>query len=176
MNGSLPPLLSPGLAVVFVGTEPGAESMREGYYYADPSNRFYADLCTVGFTPKQLAPADHQLLLRYRIGLDDVYEDPLALKRRITEAAPRAVCFNSKAALARFAERRIPANVWRGRGAQDYARLAGITWAVEDSSGRCGYHAKRLQALEDLRRLLDVASTRIDAPRSAGRRPALDLN
>lgn len=156
----LPPLLNGGLDVVFVGTEPGADSLRLRCYYANPGNSFYADLATTGFTPARLAPGEFRRLLDFGIGLDDVYSEPEALRQRIERAAPRAVCFNSKAALTRFSGRRIPSGEWRGEGAARYAHLAEITWAVDDSSGEArGYRRLRLDGLQELRtRILSMGS------------------
>jgi TDG/mug DNA glycosylase family protein len=148
MPERLRPLLDLGLSVVFVGTEPGETSLREQHYYADPSNRFYADLHAVGFTPRRLESAEDAELLQYGIGLDDVYNSPDKLRRRIERATPQAVCFNSKEALKRFTRRiTIPSHRWRGAGARRYAVLADVTWAVDDSSGRCGHHETRIEFL-----------------------------
>jgi TDG/mug DNA glycosylase family protein len=92
---SLPPLLAEGLDVVFVGTQPGNESVRLGCYYANRSNRFYQHLFETGFTPVVLSPTQFRELLSHGIGLDDVYDDPAALRQRLLAAAPRAVCFNA---------------------------------------------------------------------------------
>ena len=74
----LPPLLTTGIPVVFVGTEPGRESLARQHYYANPRNQFYKHLHETGFTPRQFAPADFHDLLDEGIGLDDVYDDPEA--------------------------------------------------------------------------------------------------
>ena len=68
MSKGLPPLLKPGLKVVFVGTEPGAESLRTKSYYANSRNSFWRDLHAVGFTATMLAPADFRRApdVRYR--------------------------------------------------------------------------------------------------------------
>ena len=55
----LPSLLEDNLSIVFVGTESGGEIGRLKQYYADSSNRFYADLHAVGLAPRQVAPANH---------------------------------------------------------------------------------------------------------------------
>jgi double-stranded uracil-DNA glycosylase len=68
----LPPLLRPGLKVVFVGTEPGAESLRIQSYYADSRNSFWRDLHAAGLIPTVLAPWSFQRALDFGIGLDDV--------------------------------------------------------------------------------------------------------
>ena len=46
---------------------------REGpAYYAGPGNQFWPTLHTVGFTPRQLAPAEYPLLVEFGVGLTDV--------------------------------------------------------------------------------------------------------
>jgi len=152
----LPPLLSRGLRVVFIGTEPGSESLKQHQYYAHPENTFYQDLFEAGFTPRQLTPAEYRILFQYGIGLDDVYGDPAALRRRIQEAEPKAVCFNSKAALERFTGTKIEGS-WRGSSASRHVRLsASVVWAVPDSSPRASsHHSSRLKLLRELRSRLD---------------------
>lgn len=103
----LSPLLAPGLDIVFVGTDPGRESLRLRQYYADSSNSFFANLHAVGLTPHELSPADFEQLIDHGIGLDDVYDDPSGLRARIEHVVPKAVCFNSKGALERAVNRRI---------------------------------------------------------------------
>ena len=119
---SLAPLLRPGLAVVFIGTEPGEVSLQIGHYYANSSTSFYADLKTTAFTSVQLTPQKDQLLFSYGIGLDDVDYDPEALQNRIEGVCPRAVCFNSKGALERYVGRKLSGE-WRGADARKHARL-----------------------------------------------------
>ncbi|MBI2155223.1 MAG: mismatch-specific DNA-glycosylase [Candidatus Rokubacteria bacterium] len=155
-DSSLEPLLRRGLAVVFIGTEPGEESLRIGHYYANPSNSFYADLKKTAFTSVQLTPEEDRLLLSRGIGLDDVYHDPEALQDRLESVRPRAVCFNSKGALERYVGRKVSGE-WHGKAAGKHAKLGikCITWAVPDSSGlACRFHCERVQLLRDLKREL----------------------
>jgi len=141
-TGRLQPSLAPNLDVVFIGTEPGPTSARQGEYYANPANTFYADLYAAGFTPRQLPHQQYRVLLSNGIGLDDVYGDPGALRRRLEEAKPRAICFNSKGALERFAGHKI--GEWAGTAAGRHVRLASaIIWAVPDSSPRAFRYQKR---------------------------------
>jgi uracil DNA glycosylase superfamily protein len=87
----LSPLLADGLNVVFVGTEPGRESLRRGQYYADPTNGFYRHLAEAGLTTRQLRPAEFRDLIAYGIGLDVVYADPDALRARLESARARGL-------------------------------------------------------------------------------------
>jgi G:T/U-mismatch repair DNA glycosylase len=66
-NQSLPPLLAKGLRVVFVGAEPGPESLMFGHYYAARSNSFYSDLKESGFITSILKPEQGMSLLGYGI-------------------------------------------------------------------------------------------------------------
>jgi TDG/mug DNA glycosylase family protein len=158
-HASLPRLLCPDLDVIFVGTEPGWESIRTGNYYANPGNSFYADLANAGFTPERFSPERHRELLAHGIGLDDVYENPVALRARIEAARPKAVCFNSKDALERFAGP-VGSN-WRGEAAAELARFEGVAiiWAVPDSSGQAAAYR------DDRDRLLRELEARLDAQR-----------
>jgi hypothetical protein len=154
----LAPLLTSGLNIVFVGTEPGPDSLRLGQYYANPRNAFYNHLAEAGLTPSMLRPAEFHTLLEYGIGLDDVYGEPNELCRRIEAAAPRAVCFNSSEALRRFAGASQITPPWRRENAVRYARLGvALVWATSDSSWNASkYWPSRLADLEALRaRLLE---------------------
>lgn len=152
----LSPLLADGLNVVFVGTEPGRESLRPGQYYADPTNGFYRYLAEAGFTTRQLRPAEFRDLIAYGIGLDDVYADPDALRARLESARPRAVCLNSNEALRRLTGRDKLPRPWRRDAAGRYATISGATvWATSDSSWNASkYWPQRLDDFRALRERL----------------------
>jgi TDG/mug DNA glycosylase family protein len=159
----LPPLLAAGLNVVFVGTEPGRESLRRGQYYADPTNGFYRHLAEAGLTPRQLRPAEFWDLRAYGMGLDDVYDAPDDLRARLESARPRAVCFNSNEALRRFTGQDKLPRPWRRDAAGHYATIAGaIVWATGDSSWNASnYWPQRIDDLRALReRLADRSRAR----------------
>lgn len=152
-GASLPPLLAKGLDVVFIGTEPGPESLGRGEYYANPTNSFYKHLAETGFTPRRLSPTEFRALLDYGIGLDDVYDDAQALRSRVQAAAPLAVCFNSSQALRRFiGVDRLP-SPWRRNAAGRYAEFGeALVWATSDSSWNANQHwPARLADLRALR-------------------------
>ena len=152
---ALPPLLADGLTVVFVGTEPGRESLRRGEYYADSTNGFYRHLAQSGFTPRQLRPDDFRDLLAYGIGLDDVYDNPDALRARLEAAQPRAVCVNSYEALRRFARQDKLQRPWRRDAAGCYATIGeAVVWATSDSSWNASKYWP--QRLDDLRALAET--------------------
>ncbi len=160
MGHTLPPLLRDGLRVVFVGVSPlpHGESIRTGNYYADSGNCFYDHLLASGFVRRPIDPSEHKELLGYGIGLDDVYSDPGGLRARLEQVRPRAVCFNSKQALERFAGYEISSDGWRGDKAGRHACFSGvaIVWGVPDSSHRArGHRVDRKHLLKELRKLLD---------------------
>jgi G:T/U-mismatch repair DNA glycosylase len=151
MGSGLPPLLAPGLNVVFVGTEPGSESLRTKSYYANNRNSFWHDLFESGLTPTVIAPSEYKRALTLGIGLDDVYLDPRGLRRRIEAAAPRSVCYNSMAALDRVASDDVT-RPWAGKDASRWVTFPGaLVWALHDSSPTAvAYRALRLQELRAL--------------------------
>ena len=125
--------------------------MKLRVYYAHPENTFYADLSSCGFTDRTLNPQQYQRLLEFGIGLDDVYNDRTGLRNRLIEARPHAVCFNSKAALARFAG--TLEGPWAGKAASGVTEIPGIpiVWAVPDSSPRARrHHDRRIRLLKEL--------------------------
>lgn len=148
-RGTLEPLLREGLDVVFVGTEPGPTSLRQGVYYANPDNTFYRDLRAAGFTSREVQPHEYRSLLDEGIGLDDVYDNPSALRRRLLDAAPQAVCFNSRGALQRLTQE---LDRWDGPAAGRYVQLGdALIWAVPDSSPRASrHHDRRVRLLKQL--------------------------
>lgn len=151
MGYGLPPFLGPGLKAVFVGTEPGPESLRTNCYYANSSNTFWRDLVAAGPTPTLIAPFDFSRSLTLGIGLDDVYLDPKGLRRRLEAAAPRAVCFNSKAALERMTDEEVK-GAWSGKDAGRWVSFPrSLVWALHDSSPRAvAFHALRIDELQAL--------------------------
>ena len=77
---TLPDLLRPGLALVFVGLNPSEYSAREGHYFANPRNRFWQAFNRSDLLPSALgrecAPADDARLMEYGIGFTDVAKRP----------------------------------------------------------------------------------------------------
>lgn len=150
----LDPLLNPKVKVVFIGTEPGEDSLQVGHYYANSSNSFYKDLKESGWTDRSYGfDEDEKLLEDHSIGLFDVYGDPEALIKTIEPYRPPIVCFNSKGALSAFCGRNIGPNDWEGSGASAYARFSWnpLVWALYDSSGSASrYHVQRIELLRQL--------------------------
>lgn len=115
---SLPDLLAPDLAVVFVGINPSRYSEAQGHYFARRSNRFWPAFsrsrlslpARQGLGLERLLPEHDVLLPRFGFGFTDVVKRasdnagevapeefaagvPLLL-RKLEAMPPRAVCFN----------------------------------------------------------------------------------
>ena len=135
MANILPSLLDYNLRVVFVGTEPGPESIE--HYYSNSTNVFYCTLFEAGWTSKLYTPSEDKLLLSEGIGLDDVYDDPEFLLKRLEKFKPKVVCFNSKEALHLYSRKEID-NPWTGKQASRFVNFPWnpIVWALTDSSSK----------------------------------------
>ncbi len=108
----LPDVLTPGLHVVFCGTQAGAASARRGAYYAGPGNKFWKTLFDTGLVPRRLGPADFPDLPRYGIGFTDVAKatsgpdsaltrqhfDIAGFLAKLHAHAPAIIAFNGKRA------------------------------------------------------------------------------
>jgi TDG/mug DNA glycosylase family protein len=69
---SIPDVVAPRLALLFVGINPGLYSGATGYHFARPGNRFWPTLAGAGLTPRQLAPDETAELLRLGIGITNL--------------------------------------------------------------------------------------------------------
>src|SRR5271167_4959061 len=72
LDGGLPDILAPNLAVVFCGLNPAATAVRDGHSFSSPSNRFWQTIYLAGFTPRKLRPDEEKELLIYGCGLTAV--------------------------------------------------------------------------------------------------------
>ena len=68
----LPNYLRPGLAVVFVGFNPGERSARVGHYYAGRGNQFWNFLYESGLLKEKLGPTEDHRMLKFGFGLTDL--------------------------------------------------------------------------------------------------------
>ena len=111
---TLPDLLGPGLALVFVGLNPSEYSAREGHYFANPRNRFWDAFNRSALLPsalgRQCSPPDDAALLEHGIGFTDVVKRPTPqgsglkaadyrrwaplLREKLLQCQPRMVCFH----------------------------------------------------------------------------------
>jgi double-stranded uracil-DNA glycosylase len=109
---TLPDLLGPGLALLFVGFNPSVRAARLGHYYAGRNNRFWDLLAASGLTPRRLRFEEDALLPGLGIGITDLVKRPtraagdvtaaefragVVRVRRLVEAVrPRVVAYNGK--------------------------------------------------------------------------------
>jgi len=120
--------LAPNLHLVICGTAAGTKSAARGQYYAGPGNKFWKTLYATGLTPRQLVPAEYELLPSFGVGLTDIVKgqagmdseidfsgaDQESLEQKILLLRPRILCFNGKKA----------ATIYLGRKSPDYGLQA----------------------------------------------------
>lgn len=78
---TLPDYLAAGLEIVSVGLNPSLRSVRDGFYFANPRNRFWRALARSGLAPGLPPPgpaALRVLLHEHRMGFTDVVKRPTA--------------------------------------------------------------------------------------------------
>ena len=130
---TLPDYLRPGLDIVSIGINPSLPSVRAGFYFANPRNRFWRALNGSGLLPVRVVPgvAAMEVLIRYGIGFSDVVKRPTAtagelraadyrlwaplLADQLVQCAPHIVWFQGKTACAnylRYAMEMSPALDW----------------------------------------------------------------
>jgi double-stranded uracil-DNA glycosylase len=83
---AIPDVLAPGLSVVFCGINPGLWSAATAHHFARPGNRFWPALHRGGFTPRQLDPAEQELMLTYGLGITNLVERGTARADELTAA------------------------------------------------------------------------------------------
>lgn len=164
MDAVLPDLLRPGLRLVFCGTAAGTASARAGAYYAGPGNSFWPTLAYVGLTPRELVPAEFELLPEYGIGLTDLCKvrhgsdaevgtaefDVDGLHARIAAAEPERLAFNGKNAARAALERQV------AYGCQDEPFGGAEVWVLPSTSGAARGHWD-VEPWEELARCYDIS-------------------
>jgi G:T/U-mismatch repair DNA glycosylase len=85
-GGTIPDVLAPDLDVLFCGINPGLYSAATGHHFARPGNRFWPALHRSGFVPRQLRPAEQEVLLEYRLGITNVVARGTARADELTPA------------------------------------------------------------------------------------------
>ncbi|WP_327041448.1 G/U mismatch-specific DNA glycosylase [Micromonospora ureilytica] len=69
---TIPDVLAPGLAVLFVGINPGLWSAATGWHFARPGNRFWPALHRGGFTQRLLHPSEQDELPALGLGITNM--------------------------------------------------------------------------------------------------------
>ncbi|MGE5560646.1 MAG: mismatch-specific DNA-glycosylase [Chloroflexota bacterium] len=162
----LPDYLRPGLAVVFVGYNPGDGSFALGQHFAGRGNRFWKLLRDAGLTPRLYTPAECAALPEIGIGLTNIVSRPSpssadlmwdelcagapGLRRKMRLYRPRVVCLLGKDVYRAYAGKKRSAGVaW---GVQTDPTVPGtIDFVAPNPSGRSTLpYAQRLQVYERL--------------------------
>ena len=118
---TLPDYLRPGLSIVSIGLNPSLPSVRDGFYFANPRNRFWRALNASGLAAELMEPgitATETLFNQYGIGFTDVVKRPTAggnelraadyrewaplLKQKIECYAPTVAWFHGKQAYVNY--------------------------------------------------------------------------
>ncbi len=118
---TLPDYLRPGLDIVSIGLNPSLPSVRDGFYFANPRNRFWRALNASGLVAEELVPgmaAMETLFEKYGIGFTDVVKRPTAgghalraadyrewvpvLQDKLLMLSPRIAWFHGKQAYANY--------------------------------------------------------------------------
>jgi TDG/mug DNA glycosylase family protein len=120
---TLPDLLGDHLHILSVGLNPSLPSVRAGFYFANPRNRFWKAINTCGFLKTQLEPSlasCHLLHTQYHIGFTDLVKRPTAgckdlkaddyraasmrLEQLIKRTKPRIIWFHGKLTCQKFVQ------------------------------------------------------------------------
>lgn len=100
----LPPIVAPGLKVLFVGINPGLKSAEVGHNFARPGNRFWGALHAAGFTPRVLKPEEDVTLPEHGLGITNIAPRPTRAAAELSDDELRA----GAAELERLVERLQP--------------------------------------------------------------------
>jgi TDG/mug DNA glycosylase family protein len=173
---TVPDVIGPDLAVLFVGINPGLYSGAVGHHFARPGNRFWKALELAGFTDRVLSPFEEHELLRHRLGVtnlvdratrsaDDLSPDELRkgasrLERKVRRYEPRFVAVLGVSAH-RTAFGRSKAVV----GRQDEDLAGAKVWVLPNPSGRSAHYPR----VEDLVPAFAELRTASQAPGSRRR-------
>ena len=76
--------------VLFCGINPGLYSAATGWHFARPGNRFWPALHRSGFTPRQLAPREQDLLPGFGLGITNLVARATAQASELDSAELRA--------------------------------------------------------------------------------------
>jgi TDG/mug DNA glycosylase family protein len=118
---TLPDYLRSGLAIVSIGLNPSLPSVRAGFYFANPRNRFWRALNGSGLVPEPLVPGTAAMAYLFEecaIGFTDVVKRPTAggrdlraadfregaplLKAKLEDSGPLIAWFHGKQAYTHY--------------------------------------------------------------------------
>jgi TDG/mug DNA glycosylase family protein len=118
---SLPDFLQPDLGILSIGLNPSINSVKAGFYFATPTNRFWKALNQSELVSEPVCPGLHghyALLREYGMGFTDVVKRPTpgasdlraadfrywapVLEHKLLGLKPRVAWFHGKVAYTRF--------------------------------------------------------------------------
>lgn len=150
-TGSVPDVIGKGLAVLFVGINPGLYSGAIRHHFGRPGNRFWPALRDSGFTPRLLSPFDERELLTFGLGItnlagrttataaeltaDELVEGARALAEKVKRSRPGFVAFLGITSY-RAAFNRPKAVL--GRQAEPFSGVR--AWVLPNPSGLNAHH------------------------------------
>jgi len=108
---TLPDLLSDQLAILSVGLNPSIPSVKAGFYFANPRNRFWKAVNNCGFFDDDYKPSLEsckRLHTQYRIGFTDLVKRPTAGCKDLNAADYR----DGSARLRNLIDDRQPQMIW----------------------------------------------------------------
>jgi double-stranded uracil-DNA glycosylase len=166
----IPDVIAPGLAVLFVGINPGLYSAAVGHHFARPGNRFWPALYEAGFTPRLLHPDEDGELPTWGLGItnlvsrattaaselsaEELRHGKVALEEKVARYGPAWTAFVGIGAYATaFGRRGVPL------GPQDETIAGSGIWLLPNTSG-LNAHYKPAEFAELMRELQVVACAR----------------
>jgi len=145
-GSTIPDVMAAGLAVLFVGINPGLYSAAVGHHFARPGNRFWPALYESGLTPRLLRAHEDRELLLWGLGItnlvarataaaselsaDELRLGRVALEEKVARYAPRWTVSVGIGAYATAFGRR---NVSLGPQAERIAQSR--VWVLPNTSG-----------------------------------------
>jgi double-stranded uracil-DNA glycosylase len=146
VGNTIPDVIGPGLAVLFVGINPGLYSAAVGHHFARPGNRFWPALYEAGFTPRLLRPEEDVELPAWGLGItnlvsrattaaselaaEELRAGKVTLEEKVAHYAPRWTAFVGIGAYA-TAFGRPKATL----GPQEETIGASLIWVLPNTSG-----------------------------------------
>ncbi|QMU60592.1 MAG: mismatch-specific DNA-glycosylase [Gammaproteobacteria bacterium] len=126
------------LDILSIGLNPSTISVKKGYYFANPRNRFWKALNASGLIPEELTPsqqAQEKLFLQYKIGFTDVVKRHSSMGKDLVAADYKKYAPKLEAGILQYQ----PKTCWfHGKVAmQNYLKYTGsknkiIDWGLQD--------------------------------------------
>ena len=112
-DGPLPDILGPGMAVLFVGFNPGLRTAVVRHHYAGRGNQFWRLLAEAGLTPRLLRPEEDDLAPGFGIGTTNLVARATASAAELSLAELRAGVPRVRELIERYRPRAI---AYAGKG------------------------------------------------------------